>query len=264
MSGNALQLTWPEEDVALVTFTRADSYNTLSMEMLSELEEALDIATNMRARAMILTGSGRAFCAGADLNLYGEGGIMSMPPLDIRDKYLGRIALLCDRLEEVRFPVIAAINGFALGGGLEIALSCDFRIMSRDTKIGLPEVRLGATPGAGGVQKLGRFVGRGKALEWILLGKHVTAEEAETHGLLYKTVGAEEVLPAALELAVSIKKLSPMAIGQCKMSIHLSGDVDGKSARRFGLEALTTLIGSRDWQEGIRAFLEKRDPKFER
>jgi enoyl-CoA hydratase/carnithine racemase len=263
MEGKALTLTWPEKGVALATMTRAKEMNTLSTELLAELDEALDIATRERARVMIITGSGRAFCCGAHLKLYGEGGIMSLSPLEVRDRYLNRIALLFDRIEEVRFPVIAAINGYALGGGCEMALSCDFRIMSRETRIGLPEVKLGATPGAGGVQKLFRFVGRGKALEWILLATHITSDEADKHGLLYAAVEPDRVLSTALELAGRLKKLSPMGIAQCKMSIHVSGDVDLRSARRFGLEALTTLIGSRDWSEGIQAFLEKREPKFE-
>jgi enoyl-CoA hydratase/carnithine racemase len=159
--------------------------------------------------------------------------------------------------------VIAAINGLALGGGCEMALACDFRIMSRDTHIGLPEVKLGATPGAGGVQKLQRFVGRGKALEWILTAAHVSAEEADRYGLLTSAVDPEQVLPEALDLARRLRKLSPMAIAQSKMSIHVSGDIDLRSARRFGLEALTALVGSRDWQEGMRAFIEKRPPDFE-
>lgn len=263
MKGKALELTWPQKDVALVTMTRAKEMNTLSMDLLQELGEAIDQAAETRVRAMIITGSGRAFCCGAYLHYFiGKDGA---PPsqFDIRDNYLNRIALLFDRIEALPFPVIAAINGYALGGGCEMALACDFRIMSRATRIGLPEAKLGATPGAGGVQKLLRFVGRGKALEWILLATHVTAEEADKHGLLYAAVEPEQVLPTAFDLVERIREVSPQALAQCKLSIHVSGDVDLRSARRFGLEALTTLIGSRDWQEGMHAFLEKRSPNFD-
>lgn len=262
MAGKALEITWPERDVALVTMTRGREMNTLTMGLLQELDAALDEAVERRARAMIITGSGRAFCCGAHLPYFiGKDGA---PPsrFDIRDNYLNHIAVLFDRIEAVPFPVIAAINGYALGGGCEMALACDFRIMSRETRIGLPEAKLGATPGAGGVQKLLRFVGRGKALEWILLATHVTAEEADKHGLLYAAVEPEQVLPSAFELVARIKSLSPRALSQCKLSIHVSGDVDLRSARRFGIETLTTMIGSKDWEEGMHAFLEKRTPDF--
>jgi len=264
MDGKALTLSWPDKGVALATMTRAGEMNTLSMELLEELEEALDVCRGERATAMIITGSGRAFCCGAHLKYFAGDGVKPFSPFEIRDNYLNRIALLFDRIEAVPFPVIAAINGFALGGGCEMALACDFRIMSRDARIGLPEVKLGAIPGAGGVQKLLRFVGRGKALEWILLASHLTSDDADRYGLLYAAVDADRVLPAAMELAGRFKKLSPMAIGQSKASIHVSGDVDLRSARRFGLEALTSLIGTRDWEEGMRAFIEKRPPDFDK
>ena len=263
MKPKAVTVAWPEKGVLLATMIRAKAMNTLSLELLQELDNALDIACERRARAMIITGSGRAFCCGAHLKYFIGPDAKPRAPMDIRDNYLSRIARLFDRIEAVPFPVIAAINGYALGGGCEMALACDFRIMSRATRIGLPEVKLGAMPGAGGVQKLFRFVGRGKALEWTLLAAHVTAEEADKHGLLYAAVEPAEVLRAALELAGRIRKLSPLAIAQCKASIHVSGDVDLRSARRFGLECLTTLIGAPDWQEGVRAFLEKREPNFE-
>ena len=159
--------------------------------------------------------------------------------------------------------MIAAINGYALGGGCELALSCDFRIMSREARIGLPEVKLGAIAGAGGVQKLARHVGRSKALEWILLATHVTAEEAERRGLLYAAVEPDRVLDEALALAERIRALSPRAIAQSKTSIYLAEETDLRSARRYGLEALSLLIGSRDWQTGMAAFHAKRKPEFD-
>lgn len=264
MGGKALTLEWPERGIALATFTRAEAMNTLSLELIDELGQTLLEARRERARALILTGTGRAFCCGAHLKYFQE----SDPPIgtspeDVRDRYLWRIASLFDSFEEMPFPMIAAINGYALGGGFEMALSCDFRLMSRPAKAGLPEVAIGATPGAGGVQKLHRFVGRAKALEWILLGTHLPAETLASHGLLYSVEEPEALLPAALALARKLKALSPNAIAQAKTSIHIADDNSSRGARRAGLEALTTLIGGRDWQEGMSAFREKRKPRFD-
>jgi enoyl-CoA hydratase/carnithine racemase len=184
--------------------------------------------------------------------------------MELRDNYLVKIALLFDRFEAMPFPTIAAINGFALGGGCEMALSCDFRIATVTARIGLPEVKLGATPGAGGVQKLARHVGRSKALEWILLATHVPAEEAARYGLIYAVVEPEALLDTALELTQRLKALSPLAIAQAKSSVYVAEGTDLRTARRFGLEALALLVGSADWREGMAAFREKRAPRFGR
>jgi enoyl-CoA hydratase/carnithine racemase len=158
--------------------------------------------------------------------------------------------------------VIAAINGFALGGGCEMSLACDFRLMADHTKIGVPEVRIGALAGAGGVQKLHRLVGRGKALEWILLGSHVTASEALAHGLLTSVHAAADLLPAAMALAARFRLLGPRAVAQSKLAVRLCGDSDLTAARNIGLENLAMLIGAPEWQEGMAAFIEKREPRF--
>lgn len=261
--GKAVKLDWPAKGVALATLTRAAEMNTLTLALLSELGRALDIAQAANARAFIITGSGRAFCCGAHLDYFTDPkSPIGTSQTDIRDNYLLKIALLFDRFEAMRFPVIAAINGFALGGGCEMAISADFRLMAKTARIGVPEVKLGAAPGAGGVQKLLHYVGRSKALEWILLGTHITAEEAERRGLLYAVTEPADLLPAALALAEKIKTLSPMAIAQAKAAVHVSESVDSKSARRFGLESLALLVGSADWQEGMAAFHAKRAPKF--
>ena len=163
MQGEAISLDWPEHGVAVATMTRAEAMNTLSLELIEELGQVVALTRQQRARVLIITGAGRAFCCGAHLKYFNEpNSPIGTSQEDIRDKYLWRIATLFDSFEELPFPTIAAINGFALGGGFEMALSCDFRIMSRSARVGLPEVVLGATPGAGGVQKLHRFVGRAK------------------------------------------------------------------------------------------------------
>jgi enoyl-CoA hydratase len=261
--GTAVTLEWPEAGIALARMTREREMNTLTLELIAELARALDIAERDKARAFIITGTGRAFCCGAHLTYFTDpDSLIGRAPLDIRDRYLKPIALLFDRFETMAFPVIAAINGFALGGGCEMAISADFRVMSLAARIGTPEVRLGATPGAGGVQKLQRLVGRGKALEWILLGSHVSAEEADRHGLLFAATAPDDLMATALELARRLKALSPLALAQAKASIYVSESVDLASARRFGLEALTLLIDSADWREGMRAFIDKREPRF--
>jgi enoyl-CoA hydratase/carnithine racemase len=263
ISGKALTLSWPQADIALVTMIREREMNTLSLELLNELDEALAAAVAGGARALIITGQGRAFCAGAHLRYFTETDArIGTDSFALRDRYLQPIATLFDRIEALPIPVISAINGFALGGGCEMSLACDFRLMADHTKIGVPEVRIGALPGAGGVQKLHRLVGRGKALEWILLGSHVTATEALAHGLVTSVHPAGDLMPAAMELAGRFRLLGPRAVAQSKMAVRMCADADLATARNIGLEALAMLIGAPEWQEGMAAFMEKREPHF--
>jgi enoyl-CoA hydratase/carnithine racemase len=262
-TGNAVTLTWPEPDIALATMTREREMNTLSLELLEELDAALTASVASGARSLIITGQGRAFCAGAHLRYFTEtDSRVGRDSFALRDRYLQPIATLFDRIETLPIPVIAAINGFALGGGCEMSLACDFRLMADNTKIGVPEVRIGALAGAGGVQKLHRLVGRGKAMEWVLLGSHVTPQEALAHGLLTSVHPAAELMPAAMELARRFRSLGARAVAQSKMAVRMCGDADLSNARNIGLEALAMLIGGEEWQEGMTAFMEKRLPNF--
>lgn len=264
LRGKAVSLDWPEPGIARATMTNGERMNTLTLDLVEELGRALDLAGEAKARALIVTGSSRAFCCGAHLRYFSDADSpIGHSPAEVRDNYLVKIALLFDRLEAMPFPTIAAINGFALGGGCELALSCDLRIFATSARFGLPETRLGAIPGAGGVQKLARFVGRGKALEWILLGTHLPAEEAARHGLATDVVHDAELAEAALSLARRFKALSPLALAQAKSSIYASESTDLRTARRFGLEALAVLVGSPDWREGMSAFRDKREPRFD-
>jgi enoyl-CoA hydratase/carnithine racemase len=264
MTGEALTLTWPEPDIALVTMIRDREMNTLSLELVHELDVALTLSVDGAARALIITGKGRAFCAGAHLSYFTQevDARIGSGPFALRDRYLQPIAALYDRIETLPIPVIAAINGFALGGGCEMSLACDFRLMAEHTKIGVPEVRIGALAGAGGVQKLHRLVGRGKALEWILLGSHVTAAEALAHGLLTSVHAEADLLPAAMTLATRFRLLGPRAVAQSKMAVRLCGESDLMTARNIGLETLAMLVGKPEWEEGMAAFKEKREPRF--
>lgn len=264
-SGQAVSLAWPEPDIALATMIREREMNTLSLELLDELDAALGASVAQGARALIITGQGRAFCAGAHLRYF----TLADPRIGagsfaLRDNYLRRIAELFDRIETLPIPVIAAINGFAMGGGCEMSLACDLRVMADNTKIGVPETRIGALAGAGGVQKLHRLVGRGKALEWVLLGSHVGAQEALQHGLVTSVHAAPDLMAAALELAIRFRTLGPRAVAQSKAAVRLCGDSDLTTARTIGLEALAMLIDGPEWQEGMAAFMEKRSPRFPR
>jgi enoyl-CoA hydratase/carnithine racemase len=262
-SGEAVTLTWPQPDIALVTMIREREMNTLSLELLNELDDALTASVAGGARALIITGQGRAFCAGAHLRYFTETDArIGAGSFALRDRYLQPIAALFDRIETLPIPVIAAINGFALGGGCEMSVACDFRLMADHTKIGVPEVRIGALAGAGGVQKLHRLVGRGKALEWILLGSHVSAAEALAHGLITAVHPAADLMRAAMELAARFRLLGPRAVAQSKMAVRMCADTNLTTARNIGLEALAMLIGAPEWQEGMTAFMEKREPRF--
>ncbi|MDR8398139.1 MULTISPECIES: enoyl-CoA hydratase/isomerase family protein [Paraburkholderia] len=261
--GSAVRLEWAERAIALITLTRPAQMNTLSLELLSEFDHALDLVDMESTRALIITGQERAFCCGAHLRYFAGPEASIHQPFDARDHYLADIAVLFDRLEELHFPTIAAINGFALGGGCELALSCDFRVIASHAKIGLPETKLGAVAGAGGVQKLIRHVGRSKALDWILRATHLDAATADRYGLVSAVVPGDMLLQSALDIALEIRKLGPRSVAQSKRSIYVSEDADLRTARRFGIEALSMLVGGDEWKEGMQAFSEKRAPTFD-
>jgi enoyl-CoA hydratase/carnithine racemase len=261
--GTAVAFDWPMAGVARARFVRPDEMNTLSFDFIAELGRAVDAALAGRARALILTGDGSAFCAGAHIKYFTDPASPLSTPLGIRDRYLVPITRLFDRLEAAPFVTIAAINGHALGGGCELALSCDLRLFAATARIGLTEVRVGAFPAAGGVQKLHRLIGRGKALELILLGRQITAAEADRLGLAHSVVEPADLPAAALALAGEVLRGGRFAVAQAKACVYLSENVDIKSARDFGIEALTVLAASTDWAEGMAAFVEKRKPKFE-
>ncbi|HEV2677551.1 MAG TPA: enoyl-CoA hydratase/isomerase family protein [Aliidongia sp.] len=261
--GAAMSLDWPHPGVARARFIRPAEMNTLSFEFLAELGRVIDTAETGRARVLIFTGEGSAFCAGAHLKYFTDPESPLNTPIGIRDRYLVPITRLFDRLEAASFVTIAAINGHALGGGFELALSCDLRVIATSARVGLTEVRVGAFPAAGGVQKLHRLIGRGKALELILLGRQIAAAEADRLGLAYAVVEPDDLPAATLALAQEVLRGGRFAVAQAKANIYLSENVDLKSARDFGLESLTVLAGSTDWAEGMAAFVEKRKPRFE-
>ena len=248
------------DEIAIVTMVREQEMNTLSLEMMKEIHCAmLDILEDAKTKVVIITGKGSAFCCGAELRYY-----VGANKFDIHQSraYLQKVQNLFNFIEKFEKPVIAAINGFALGGGAELTMACDFRIMSDKARIGLPEIKLGGLAGAGGVQRLPRLVGRAKAIEVLMLGTHLTAEEAGRHGLLYKRVAPEILMNACLELADELRKKSPIGLALIKECINMSMDVSVNEGMKFGLEAMSRAFSYEDQEEGINAFMEKREPIF--
>ncbi|MEE8417641.1 MAG: enoyl-CoA hydratase-related protein [candidate division Zixibacteria bacterium] len=244
--------------LAIVTIDRPTVLNALNDETIAELDHCFSvIAGDDGILCVILTGSGeKSFVAGADIN-----------ELAVCDVISGRAK--CDRgqallfkIENLRQPVIAAINGFALGGGCEIALACDIRLASEKAKIGQPEVSLGIIPGYGGTQRLSRLIGRGKASQMILTGDHIKAEEALRIGLVDEVYAPEELMPKAREMALNIASKGPLAIKAAKEAIKLGLDVDLKSGCEHEASLFAGICASEDKSEGTKAFLEKRKAEF--
>ena len=246
------------EGVVLLTVNRAERLNALSGEALDDLEEAIaQFENDASLRALIVTGAGeKAFVAGADLRE-----LEPLTPVQA-ERYAARGQRMLRRLETAGKPSIAAINGYALGGGLELALACTLRVAGANAKLGLPEVRLGMIPGFGGTQRLPRLVGQGRALEMILAGEPVDAAEAHRIGLVDRVVEPERLIETARLLIGKILANAPLAVAWAMRAVDVglnAGIEDGLryEATAFGLSAATE-----DRGEGLRAFLEKRTPVF--
>ena len=242
--------------VAILTINRPEALNALNSQVLSDLDEAITrVEADDSVHAVILTGAGRSFVAGADI---GE-----MKGFSARDGkkfgvHGGGVFL---RLENLSKPVIAAVNGFALGGGCELAMSCDIRLASEKAKFGQPEVGLGITPGFGGTQRLPRIVGISKAMELILTAKVINAAEAERIGLVSAVYPPEELMDKAMELANAICANAPIAVAESKRCIRMGMQTDIATGSAFEAEAFGVTCGTEDKDEGMGAFLEKRQEK---
>ncbi|MBN7808558.1 enoyl-CoA hydratase [Agrobacterium rosae] len=242
--------------VGVVTLNRPQALNALNSTLLKELRHILaSFAADDSIGAVVITGSPKAFAAGAD--------IKEMQSLDFVDVYLGDFLGGWDEVAASRKPVIAAVSGFALGGGCELAMMCDFIIASDTAKFGQPEITLGIIPGMGGSQRLTRAVGKAKAMDLVLTGRMMDAAEAERAGLVSRIVPQERLLDEALEAASVIAKLSRTSVMMAKESVNRSFEVSLSEGLRFERRLFQSLFATQDQKEGMAAFVEKRKPAFQ-
>jgi enoyl-CoA hydratase len=247
-----------EGAVATVTLNRPDKLNAINPTVVAELTAAFaELTATPEVRAVVLTGAGeKAFAAGADIAAMSE-----MTPSEARAFGEAGHALMAS-MEAARFPIIGAVHGFALGGGCELAMACDFLYASDKAKFGQPEVNLGILPGFGGTQRLSRRVGPGKARELCFTGEIIGAEEALRIGLVNKVVPAGELLGKAQVTAKTISEKGPLAIAQCKRVMVRGADVPLPVANELEVQSFSGLFGSADQREGMRAFVDKRPAAF--
>ena len=247
-----------EEKIATITINRPNQLNALNKETIAELSHAFkSLDEEKEARVIIITGAGeKAFVAGADIKEFYQFNIDQGKELSA----LGHQSLF-NLVENLSTPVIAAVNGFALGGGLELAMSCHFRIASTNSKLGLPEVTLGVIPGYGGTQRLAQLVGKGRAMEMIMTAKMISAEEASGYGLVNQVVTQEELMSTCRAIALKIVKNSSTAISGAIKAIN-AGYADGVNGYDVEIEEFGKCFGTPDFYEGTNAFIEKRKPNF--
>jgi enoyl-CoA hydratase len=256
MSYKTIELSVADR-VATVTISRPDKLNALNVAVFDDLTLIVD---ELRDRAdiagVILTGAGRAFVAGADIAELEPHGALAAKALARRGQ------LVFNRLESLPKPVIAAVNGFALGGGCELAMACHIRIASEAAKFGQPEVKLGLVPGYGGTQRLPRLVGKGRALQLLMTGEVIDAAEAFRIGLVNRVVPAADLMKAAQDMMGTMLANAPMALAGCIELVNRGYDVSMGDALAMEATAFGLLASSEDKREGTRAFLEKRPAKF--
>ena len=243
--------------VELITLNRPQALNALNSQLVDELGAALDKAeANKAIRCIVLTGSEKAFAAGAD--------IKEMQPKSYMDAY-GEdfITRNWERVTRCRKPVIAAVAGFALGGGCELAMMCDFIIAGDNAKFGQPEIKLGVMPGSGGTQRLTRFVGKSKAMEMCLTGRMMDAAEAERSGLVSRVVPVADLLAEAMKVAEAISEMSLPIVMMAKESVNRAYETTLAEGVRFERRLFHSMFATADQKEGMAAFIDKRKPKFE-
>ena len=252
-----ITLEW-DVQIAVLTINRPKQLNALNAQAVAELEEAVRlVAARADARALIITGAGeKAFVAGADIAQ-----MVALTPLQAQDFcQAGHRALAA--IEALDVPTLAAVNGYALGGGCELALACDFIYASEKAKFGLPEVTLGIIPGFGGTQRLTRLLGRARAKELIFTGDTIDAAKAKEIGLALEVLAPERLLPHCKEVAARIAKRGQLAVGQAKRVIGYGADLSLDAACELERQAFAMLFGTADQREGMQAFVEKRPASF--
>lgn len=247
-----------ESNVAYFRLNRPEQLNAISGQLIRELDEAIKSAEDdPEVRVVVVTGTGRAFCAGADLS--------EVTAVKKSAEFYGwvrRVQRVLLNLEELPKPTIAAINGLALGGGLEISLACDLRIASETSQLGVPEIKVGLLPAAGGMSRLPALIGRGRALQMIYTGRPVTAGEALTWGLVNEVVPAEKLLNRAAELAAELAALPSLALRAGKATVHNTRGLGFHEGAKVEANAISLLFETEDTREGLSAFIGKRQPQF--
>ncbi len=248
-------LTETHDRVGLITINRPQALNALNSTVVAEINAALDgYEKDEGIGCVVITGSEKAFAAGAD--------IKEMSSLSYPQTYLDDFITAWDRVGQRRKPILAAVSGFALGGGCELAMMCDFIIASDTAKFGQPEIKLGVIPGAGGTQRLTRFVGKAKAMEMCLTGRMMDAQEAERAGLVSRVVPAADLLGEALKTAAAIASMSLPVAMMVKESVNRSYETTLAEGIRFERRVFHALFATADQKEGMQAFIDKRKPDF--
>lgn len=241
--------------VALIQLNRPKELNALNLQLMGEVRDSLkELDADDEVRVIIITGNERAFAAGADIKQMAGKSTIDMWKTDQFSTW--------DQINKTRKPIIAAVSGFALGGGCELAMTCDMIVASETAQFGQPEIKIGVMPGAGGTQRLTRAIGKAKAMELVLTGKFISAEEALGYGLINKIVPTELYLDEATKLAKEIASMSPIAVQMAKESVKRSYEAHLEEGLHFERKNFYMLFSANDQKEGMNAFVEKRRPDF--
>ncbi|MEM1003562.1 MAG: enoyl-CoA hydratase-related protein [Bacteroidota bacterium] len=244
-----------EPNVALIELSRPKDLNALNLQLMGELKDALrELDADDSVRVIVLTGNEKAFAAGADIKQMADKSAIDMLKIDQFSTW--------DQIRKTKKPLIAAVSGFALGGGCELAMTCDMIIASETAKFGQPEIKIGVMPGAGGTQRLTKALGKAKAMELVLTGRFISAEEAHDYGLVNKVVPVEMYLYEALNLAKEIGNMSPVATQLAKEAVNRSFETHLDEGLYFERKSFYLAFASEDQKEGMKAFIEKRKPDY--
>jgi enoyl-CoA hydratase len=244
-----------EKHIALIELNRPKELNALNLQLMQELRDTLkQLDNNPEVRVIIITGNEQAFAAGADIKQMANKTAIDMLLIDQFSTW--------DQIRKTRKPIIAAVSGFALGGGCELAMTCDMIIASETAKFGQPEIKIGVMPGAGGTQRLTKAIGKAKAMELVLTGRFLSAEEAKSYGLVNKVVPVEMYMYEATQLAKEIASMSPIATMLAKEAVNRSFETFLDEGLHFERKNFYLAFASEDQKEGMAAFVEKRKPDF--
>ena len=245
-----------QDHISVITLNRPDALNALNDQLLEELGDALlDAQRNDKVRCIVLTGSEKAFAAGADIKMMSSKSFVDAFGEDLFTE-------ATDKITSIRKPIIAAVSGYALGGGCELAMMCDFIICSDTAKFGQPEINLGVSPGLGGTQRLTRFIGKSKAMDMNLTGRFMEAEEAERCGLVSRVVPAKNLMNEALGAATKIAEKSMITVMAVKEMVNRSYETTLREGMLFERRVFHSLFATEDQKEGMAAFMEKREAQF--